>query len=65
GVGSLDAKGLRASTVELDMSGLGGATVFASSSADLKLSGLGSAKVYGKPARRNSTTRGLGSVSWE
>ena len=64
GVGSLDAQELRADTVDLDMSGLGGATVYAKTSANLKLNGLGSATVYGKPANRNSTARGLGSVSW-
>ena len=64
GVGSLDAQELRADTVDLDMTGLGGATVYARNTANLKLSGLGSATVYGKPANRNSTSRGLGSVSW-
>ncbi len=65
GVGSLDAKRLQADSVELDMSGLGGASVYAKTSANLKLSGLGSATVYGKPANRASTSRGLGSVSWQ
>jgi hypothetical protein len=65
GVGSLDAQALRAEAVDLDMSGLGSATVFARTSVNLTLSGLGSVKVYGKPANRNSTARGLGSVSWE
>jgi Putative auto-transporter adhesin, head GIN domain len=65
GVGSLDARALHADTVDLDMSGLGGATVYARTAANLKLNGLGSAKVYGKPAKRNATARGLGSVSWE
>jgi hypothetical protein len=46
------------------MSGLGGATVYASSAANLNLSGMGSATVYGKPARRNATTGGMGKVSW-
>jgi hypothetical protein len=65
GVGSLGARALRADTVELDMTGLGGATVYASNTANLTLSGLGSATVYGKPAMRNATARGLGSVKWE
>ncbi|HZV66702.1 MAG TPA: DUF2807 domain-containing protein [Telluria sp.] len=64
GVGSLDAQQLRADTVDLDMTGLGGATVYAKTSANLRLNGLGSATVYGKPANRNSTAHGLGSVSW-
>lgn len=65
GIGGLDAQALQADAVELDMSGLGGARVFARESANLKLNGLGSATVYGKPARRSSSARGLGSVSWE
>lgn len=65
GVGSLDAKKLQADSVELDMSGLGGASVYAKTSANLKLSGLGSATVYGNPTNRTSTSRGLGSVSWQ
>jgi hypothetical protein len=64
GVGSLEAQQLRADTVDLDLTGLGGATVYARNSATLNLTGLGSATVYGKPANRNATARGLGSVSW-
>lgn len=64
GIGSLDAQGLRADSVDVDMSGLGGATVYAKTSANLRLSGMGSATVYGKPANRNATARGMGSVSW-
>jgi len=65
GVGGLDAQALQADAVELEMSGLGGAKVFARESASLKLNGLGSATVYGKPAKRSSSARGLGSVSWK
>lgn len=64
GVGSLEAQQLRADTVDLDLTGLGGATVYARNAATLNLTGLGSATVYGKPASRNATARGLGSVSW-
>ncbi len=64
GVGSLEAQQLRADAVDLDMTGLGGATVYAKNSATLNLAGLGSATVYGKPANRNATARGMGSVSW-
>ncbi|MCG2585818.1 GIN domain-containing protein [Massilia sp. TS11] len=65
GIGSLDAKKFEADSVDLDMSGLGSASVYAKSSASLNLSGLGSATVYGKPANRNTSARGLGSVSWQ
>ena len=65
GVGSLDAQQLRADSVDLDMSGMGGASVFARTAANVNLSGMGSATVYGKPATRNATTNGFGKVSWE
>jgi hypothetical protein len=64
GVGSLEAQQMRADAVDLDMTGLGGATVYAKNSATLNLAGLGSATVYGKPANRNATARGMGSVTW-
>ena len=65
GVGSLDAQQLRAETVDLDMSGLGGASVFAKTAANVNLNGMGSATVYGKPATRSATTNGFGKVSWQ
>jgi hypothetical protein len=65
GVGSLEARELRADNVEVKLTGLGSATVFARSNANLMLSGLGSATVYGKPANRRSTSTGLGSVTWD
>jgi hypothetical protein len=65
GVGSLDAQQMRADAVDLDMTGLGGAKVYAKNSATLNLTGLGSATVYGKPANRNASARGMGSVSWQ
>jgi hypothetical protein len=46
------------------LSGLGGATVHASSAIDVNLSGMGSATVYGKPVRRNARTGGMGKVNW-
>jgi hypothetical protein len=64
GIGSLDAKQLQSESVDADMTGLGSATFNAKTSANLRLSGLGSATVYGKPVNRQSTARGLGSVSW-
>ena len=56
---------LRAETVDLDMSGLGGATVHASRAAEVDLSGMGSATVYGKPASRRANTSGMGKVAWK
>jgi len=65
GVGSLDARELQADAIDVNMSGLGSASVYARSTANIKLTGLGSATVYGNPANRTSTSRGLGSVSWQ
>ena len=65
GVGSLDATNLRADSVELQMSGMGSATVYARNAASLSLSGLGSATVYGNPATRNASTSGMGKVTWK
>jgi hypothetical protein len=65
GIGGLDAQQLRAETVDLEMSGLGGASVFARTAANISMSGMGSATVYGKPATRNATTNGFGKVSWQ
>jgi hypothetical protein len=65
GVGSLDAADLHADSVDLDMSGMGSANVFASTSANLSLSGLGSATVFGNPVNHKATTSGLGKVSWK
>ncbi|MDR7048000.1 hypothetical protein J2X54_000435 [Duganella sp. 3397] len=65
GVGSLDAQQLRAESVDVRLSGLGSASVYAKTRATMNLSGLGSATVYGKPANRQSSAQGLGSVSWQ
>jgi hypothetical protein len=65
GVGSLNAQELRADAVDVNLSGLGSANVFAKTSASLSLSGLGSANVYGNPATRNANTSGLGKVHWQ
>ncbi|KQQ32658.1 hypothetical protein ASF61_14035 [Duganella sp. Leaf126] len=65
GVGSLDAQQLRAQSVDVQLSGLGSASVYATTRANMTLSGLGSATVYGKPASRQSSAQGLGSVNWQ
>lgn len=65
GVGSLAAAKLRADSVELEMSGMGSANVFARTSANLSVSGLGSATVHGNPVNHKATTSGLGKVSWK
>ncbi|MES3024787.1 MAG: DUF2807 domain-containing protein [Pseudomonadota bacterium] len=65
GLGGLDAKKLDADSVDLDLGGVGGATVTARESAKLNLSGMGSVTVYGKPGKRDVSVDGLGKVSWK
>lgn len=65
GVGGLDAQKLRADAVDVNLTGLGSASVYAKNSASMKLTGLGSATVYGNPATRSASTKGMGSISWQ
>ncbi len=65
GLGSMDAQHLLVDTVNLDLSGLGNASVAARQNANLNLSGLGSVTVYGKPVNRSVSVDGLGKVSWK
>jgi hypothetical protein len=51
--------------VNLDLSGLGNATVTAHQNVTLNLSGLGSVTVYGNPLNRKTQVDGLGKVSWK
>ena len=65
GLGSMDAQHLLVDTVNLELSGLGNASVWARQNANLNLSGLGSVTVYGKPVNRSVSVDGLGKVSWK
>jgi hypothetical protein len=65
GLGGLDAQQFSADSVDLDLNGLGNATVTAHQNATLNLSGLGSVTIYGKPLNRNVSVDGLGKVSWK
>jgi hypothetical protein len=65
GLGNMDAQHFVVDTVNLDLSGLGNATVAARHNANLNLSGLGSVTVYGKPVNRSVNVDGLGKVSWK
>jgi hypothetical protein len=65
GLGSLDARQFEVDTVNIDLSGLGNASVTARQNANLNLSGLGSVTVYGKPQNRKVAVDGLGKVSWK
>jgi hypothetical protein len=65
GLGGLDAQQWLADSVDLELSGLGNATVSARQNANLILSGMGSVTVYGKPLNRSVSVDGLGKVSWK
>jgi hypothetical protein len=65
GLGGLNAQQFQADSVNVELSGLGNATVTAKTNATLNLSGLGSVTVYGKPLNRNVSVDGLGKVSWK
>jgi hypothetical protein len=65
GVGALDAKTMPADAVEVDLTGLGNATVTARQAANVRVSGMGSATVYGNPAKRTSSSSGMGHIHWE
>jgi len=64
-LGGLNAQQFQVDDVNLELSGLGNATVNAKTNATLNLSGLGSVTVYGKPQNRNVSVDGLGKVSWK
>ncbi len=50
GVGELEARGLECRTVDVDISGVGEASVFAADAVDASVSGIGEITVYGVPA---------------
>ena len=50
GVGDLDAEDLRCRVVSVDVSGVGGASVYASEKVDADIAGIGKIEVYGSPA---------------
>ncbi|HXA46128.1 MAG TPA: DUF2807 domain-containing protein, partial [Burkholderiaceae bacterium] len=65
GVGSMDAKDLKANIVKTYLNGVGSVKVYAKESASMYLRGVGSATVYGNPTVRNEVVSGFGKVTWE
>jgi hypothetical protein len=65
GVGSMDAKDLKANSVTSYLNGVGSIKVYAKETAIMYLSGVGSATVYGNPTVRNAVVSGFGKVTWE
>lgn len=50
GVGDLEAEDLKCRVVEVDVSGVGGASVYASERVDADIAGIGKIDIYGSPA---------------
>jgi preprotein translocase subunit SecF len=63
GSGSANTKELKAQNTEVNQSGSGDVSVFASDRLDAKLVGSGTIKYYGKPSKTNKTSVGSGSIT--
>jgi len=62
GASEVDAKHLEAKAVEIDLSGAGDASVFASDSLDVDISGAGDVRYFGEPATVTKDISGAGEV---
>lgn len=63
GVGDFDARDLECQDVDIHVSGVGDASVYASQSVDASVSGIGSITVYGSPAQVEKSGGFLSSIS--
>jgi len=63
GVGDFDGRDLECETVEVHVSGVGDASVYASQSVDASVSGIGSISVYGSPSQVEKSSSFLSSIS--
>jgi hypothetical protein len=63
GIGSVDAKHVRAHIAKVGSHGIGSISVYAASQLDINLSGIGSLVYYGNPQKVNKNAGGIGSVS--
>ncbi len=64
GVGELQAEELHCRTVDVEVSGVGGASVYASESASAEIAGIGKIEIYGSPASvSKSNSSPLGRIS--
>jgi len=62
GAGDVDTKDLKAKNVEVKISGVGDAKVYASESIDARISGVGDITYYGSPSDRNTRVSGMGDI---
>jgi hypothetical protein len=63
GAGSMDAKNLHAKTVDLNTSGAGSASVYATDALNVAISGVGSVDYYGQPKFIRKNISGFGSLN--
>jgi len=61
GAGEYDAADLKGESVEVELSGVGKATVWATEALDIQLSGVGNVSYYGDP-RVTQNVSGVGKV---
>lgn len=62
GAGDVDAKDLVCGVVDVDVKGVGSATVYASEAVDASVGGIGEISVYGSPKQVKQNAGGIGSV---
>ncbi len=58
GVGDLDASDFKCRDVKIDVSGVGGASVYASQSVDAEIAGIGKVEISGSPANVSKSNSG-------
>ncbi|MCL1473425.1 head GIN domain-containing protein [Argonema antarcticum] len=63
GVGSVDAKNLRAVNAKVNSSGVGSVDLYATGQLDAKTSGIGEINYYGSPKIVNSQADGIGKIN--
>lgn len=63
GVGELDAENLKCRSVNVEVSGVGEAKVYASESVDAEIAGVGSIEIYGSPANVSKSATPFGRIS--
>jgi hypothetical protein len=63
GAGSIDAKNLHAKNVNLNTSGAGSASVYATDALNVAISGVGSVDYYGQPKSVKKNISGFGSLN--
>ncbi|MEO8891100.1 MAG: DUF2807 domain-containing protein, partial [Coleofasciculaceae cyanobacterium] len=63
GVGSVDAKNLRAVNAKVNSTAIGAVDLYATRQLDIKASGLGEINYYGNPKIVNKQAEGIGKIN--